>query len=242
MCTVSFIPVNDAYILTSNRDEKKLRGPAVPPAVYTNYGARLLYPKDADAGGTWISVNQNGNAGVLLNGAFSKHIAAPTYRKSRGLVLLELLSAKSPVLGFKGIDLHNIEPFTMVLLEDNQLYECRWDGNKKYRRLLAIDHAYIWSSCTLYSEVVVQKRERWFTRWRSENPQSSPEEISRFHHFAGDGDEQNDLLMNREGNMRTVSITSLEMSNSKASMVYYDKLNNKSHQKQIQLTSSFIPA
>ena len=38
MCTVSFIPVNDNYILTSNRDEKKLRRPAVPPAVYTNYG------------------------------------------------------------------------------------------------------------------------------------------------------------------------------------------------------------
>ena len=242
MCTVSFIPVNDNYILTSNRDEKKLRRPAVPPAVYTNYGTRLLYPKDADAGGTWICVNPNGNAGVLLNGAFTRHIAAPPYRKSRGLVLLQLLSAKKPVNGFKGIELHQIEPFTIVLLEDNQLYECRWDGNKKYRRLLANDQAYIWSSSTLYSEAVVHKRERWFTQWRSENPQPTQEEIIRFHHFAGDGDEQNNLLMNRDGDMLTVSITSLEISNSKASMVYYDKLNNNRYQQQMQLTSSLIPA
>ena len=242
MCTVSFIPVHDKYILTSNRDEKKLRSPAVPPALYNVNGSSLLYPKDADAGGSWMVVNQNGKAGVLLNGAFKKHIAAPPYRKSRGLVLLQLLSVKSPVHGFKGINLHNIEPFTLVLLEDSQLYECRWDGNKKYCRLLANDTAYIWSSATLYSEAILKKRERWFTHWRSENPRPTQEEIIRFHHFAGDGDEQNDLLMNRDGNMLTVSITSLEMSNSKASMVYYDKLNNTRYQQQIQLAPSLITA
>jgi hypothetical protein len=31
---------------------------------------RITYPKDADAGGTWIAKHENGNAVVLLNGGF----------------------------------------------------------------------------------------------------------------------------------------------------------------------------
>jgi hypothetical protein len=71
---------------------------------------------------------------VLLNGGFKKHIPSSAYKRSRGLVLLEILQAVMHVQYFKQMDLGEIEPFTLVLLENNHLYECRWDGSKKYYR------------------------------------------------------------------------------------------------------------
>ena len=71
MCTVTFIPGKDRYFITSNRDEKMLRKPAIAPQPYVINGNTLVYPRDADAGGTWIAMNENGNAAVLLNGAFT---------------------------------------------------------------------------------------------------------------------------------------------------------------------------
>ena len=95
MCTVSLIPGRESFFLTSNRDEKKIRRQAIPPAIYQYKGARLLYPRDADADGTWIAINQNGNAAVLLNGAFVKHKPRPPYNRSRGLVLLDIIAVLS---------------------------------------------------------------------------------------------------------------------------------------------------
>ena len=67
MCTVSYLPVKDRVFITSNRDEKKLRGRAVAPAKYAVDCIGLIYPKDRDAGGTWIALRDNGIAAVLLN-------------------------------------------------------------------------------------------------------------------------------------------------------------------------------
>src|SRR2546423_11704653 len=136
MCTVTFIPTADKIYLTSNRDEKSLRKQALPPRFYFHNDEQLIYPKDEDAGGTWIAANRNGNAAVLLNGAFVKHIPAPLYRKSRGLVFLDVIKSRMPLKYFLNIDLLDIEQFTLVLFENNNLNECRWNGSKKYTKKL----------------------------------------------------------------------------------------------------------
>ena len=122
MCTITFIPVKDKYFITSNRDEKTLRKQAIPPAVYYMDDSKLIFPKDADAGGSWIAVNENGNAAVLLNGGFVAHQPQPPYAKSRGLIFLEIIKAEMPVKYFMNMGLIKIEPFTLVLFEDNNLY------------------------------------------------------------------------------------------------------------------------
>ena len=76
MCTVSFIPVRDTFYLTSNRDEKRTRKKANPPIAYTVAGARMIFPRDGEAGGTWIVLKENGDAAVLLNGAFLHHLSS----------------------------------------------------------------------------------------------------------------------------------------------------------------------
>jgi hypothetical protein len=229
MCTVSFIPVNNKFYLTSNRDEKPERKSAYPPTVYCGKGSGLLYPKDATAGGSWICLNENGNAAVLLNGAFKKHIPEGSYRLSRGLIVLEIAAAERPMVSFSRIDLSDIEPFTIILFETGSLYECRWDGRQKHCVQLKNYRPYIWSSATLYDGEVVKKRELWFMKWLNKNPNPTQEDILLFHQFTGDGDINNDLKMNRDGKMLTVSVTGIELENYTGRMTYIDLKNNNTY-------------
>ena len=108
MCTVSFVQTNDTIIITSNRDEKTLRPSAIPPRSYTVNGKNLIFPKDPKAGGTWFVANAYGVILVLLNGAYEKHEVLLPYRKSRGLIVLDMISSLSPKDFWSEIDLENI--------------------------------------------------------------------------------------------------------------------------------------
>ena len=237
MCTVTFIPVKDKYYITSNRDEKFIRKQAIPPEMYFDKGSRIVFPKDADAGGTWIALHENGNAAVLLNGAFEKHISLPPYRKSRGIIFLEIFRADMPVHYFIHMDLQGIEPFTMIIF-NNCLYECRWDGTKKHCRQLKKHRPYIWSSSTLYEETVVKKRDQWFAAFLNRNPHPTQEDIFKFHQFTGDGDIQNDLRMNRNDLLSTVSVTGIALESNLCRMNYLDLKNNKTCQQEMRMAST----
>lgn len=226
MCTVSFIPVQGRYLLTSNRDEQVTRKPAFHPEWHSINGARILFPKDGKAGGSWIAVNENGNAAVLLNGAFEKHIPQPPYRKSRGQVLLEVVSATDPFATIHDYFLDQIEPFTLILLQENRLIECRWNGVHLFKKELAVDQPQIWASATLYDAETVAKRKAWFANFLQENPVPDQASVLRFHRFAGDGDAGNDLCMNRYNQLMTVSITAISLSRKGGTMIYEDILQN----------------
>lgn len=235
MCTVTFIPVKDKYFISSNRDEKQTRRQAIAPAVYRINNKNLIFPKDSDAGGSWIALHENGNAAVLLNGAFEKHIPMPSYRKSRGVVFIDIIGDEKPVKFFNESDLDQIEPFTLILVENNNLYECRWNGMEKYNRQLKKDRPYIWSSVTLYEKSVVQKREQWFAAFLSNHPRPTQKDILEFHQFTGDGDAHNDLLMQRAGVFSTVSISSMLLTAGRGSMKYLDLKDNSMHERKIEL-------
>ena len=239
MCTVTFIPANGKYFISSNRDEKNTRCQAIAPAVYKINNKKLIFPKDADAGGSWIALHENGNAAVLLNGAFEKHIPMSPYRKSRGVVFIDIIGDEKPVKFFHESDLYQIEPFTLVLVENNNLYECRWDGAEKYYRQLKKHRPYIWSSVTLYEKSVVQKRERWFASFLSNKPHPTQKDILEFHQFTGDGDAHNDLLMQRAGVFSTVSITSMLLTAGRGSMKYFDLKDKSMYEKKIELEPAF---
>ena len=91
MCTVTFYPNNNEYILTSSRDEVKYR-PTLPPKRYNINNQEITFPKDEVAGGTWIATNNNTKTVCLLNGAFERHQRKESYSRSRGLILLESFS------------------------------------------------------------------------------------------------------------------------------------------------------
>lgn len=243
MCTVSFIPVNDKVFITSNRDEKHWRLPAQPPMNYEFNNCEMIFPRDGDAGGTWISLCNNGNAGVLLNGAFTRHERKESYAKSRGLVFLEIMDHTRPLHTFLKTSLVGIEPFTLILWQQNNLYECRWDADEmKHCIPLKNYRPYIWSSSTLYNDEVRKKRELWFAKWLNQHPTPAKEEILEFHHFAGDGDQKNDLFMNREGKVFTVSITNIELDAEYGVMNYTDVVSKQKSEAEFIFSNHLIAA
>ena len=62
--------------------------------------------------------------------------------------------------------------------------------------------------------------------WLNKNPHPTQEAILQFHQFTGDGDIKNDLMMNRDGQMLTVSVTGIELSEYYGKMQYIDLKNN----------------
>jgi len=240
MCTVTYIPVKDKIFVTSNRDEKGWRSQAIVPASYAMQTGTIVFPKDTDAGGTWFAVHENGNVVILLNGGWVKHIPHPPYRKSRGLVLLDMIDDDDPVGKFLTSNFNNIEPFTLVIVCERKLYECRWDGKEKVHRKLQADNPHIWSSVTLYEDAVIAKREKWFREWLQKKPAPTQQDILLFHQFTGDGDSHNDLLMNRDGIVFTVSITSLESTGKSGVLQYLDCKNQQTHRQEFEFSKAIM--
>jgi Transport and Golgi organisation 2 len=242
MCTVSFIPAKGGAIITSSRDEKLVRTPALQPAAYLHKTGFITYPKDTQAGGTWFAVHENGNAAVLLNGAFEKHTSQPPYTRSRGLVLLDIADSEQPLKNFlqMPMDAATVEPFTLVLWQEQLLYECCWDGAAKHYVQKDNGMPHIWSSVTLYDAAIRQKRENWFRQWQQQCPHPQQHDAIAFHHFGGDGNIENDLVMNRSNILSTVSITSVELGHKKTAMIYNDLVAGSRHCKYALSNTSSI--
>ncbi|HEX4850737.1 MAG TPA: hypothetical protein VFV08_08030, partial [Puia sp.] len=113
-------------------------------------------------------------------------------------------------------------PFTGILWQENELLEFRWNGEKKYYRKLDPGQQHIWSSVTLYDTVTMNKRKSWFQEWIIKNAEPGWEEVMNFHLKSGDGDVKNDLLMNREDKVSTMSITSTVITPDLISMNHLD--------------------
>jgi len=207
MCTVSFVTANGKVIITSNRDEKVLRPNAIEPKNYLINNKNIIFPKDSKAGGTWFAVDEKGTILVLLNGANEKHQVAHSYRKSRGLIVLDIISSSSPKDFWQEINLKNIEPFTLVLFQNNELFQLRWNGIEKEATVLDNTKNHVWSSATLYSKDVRENRANWFYSFLESKPQVSEQEMLHFHRYTETENRQNGLVINRNEELKTLSIT-----------------------------------
>jgi hypothetical protein len=234
MCTVSFVATSDSVIITSNRDEKTIRPSAIPPKSYTINGQNLIFPKDPKAGGTWFVTKADGTILVLLNGAAEKHEVQLSYRKSRGLIVLEMISSASPKDFWVEIALEAIEPFTLVLFQNQELFQLRWDGQNKQTLALDTNKNHIWSSSTLYPALVREQRANWFHTFMSETDVVSKENLFDFHRHTQEGNEENGLVINRNNEMKTLSITQAVVHQNKVSILHYDLVE------QLDFSTSFI--
>lgn len=171
MCTLTFVPLeNKNFILTSSRDEQKTRKNSELPSFTEINNTKILRPVDGDAGGSWVGITDKGRTLCLLNGAFQKHTRNTPYRKSRGIILMELLAADSEK-EIESYDFDKIESFTLIWIEKKEssvsLTEYRWveEENKLYKKIVDTKFAYIWSSAKLYTSEIAEKREEWFEEW-----------------------------------------------------------------------------
>ena len=228
MCTVTYIPLgkND-FILTSSRDVPFSRERASQPKKYIEENVEMFYPKDGKGGGTWIGTSSKNRLICLLNGGFQYHTSRTEYKKSRGLIVKELLKIDDIRKGLNNINLLDVEQFTLTIVDWNknlELLEFVWDGKEKHLKIMS-QEPHIWSSSTLYDEGVKQLRQHWFTNWQN-TAEISQETILEFHHDAGIGDPHTDLMMDRKMG-GTVSITSIKKEQQYITMNYEDVLTKK---------------
>ncbi len=226
MCTVSYLPLENGFILTSNRDEWNQRPAALFPQEYTLFIQKITFPKDPQANGTWIAMSNDFTL-CLLNGAFVKHQHKPPYRLSRGLVLLDFFQYLSVEKYRSDYNFDGVENFTLLIKSNtsNAFHELRWDGTTLHHIELNHTEKYIWSSCTLYTDEIIAERKQWFADWLANHPEYTQEEIIHFHTFAGKGDESNDVIMKRENGVQTVSVTSIEKRLDNLQMRYIEVAN-----------------
>ncbi len=227
MCTVTYVPTANGYYLTSNRDEKVSRKKAILPTEYYKNGISLIFPKDADAGGTWIALKDNGDSICLLNGAFENFTPNKIYTLSRGKIVTQLAISNNIVSGFNNISLTKTAPFTLIIINNAKLFECKWDGELKHVKELCSASTHIWSSATLYNKNQQQLRQKWFNEWVAKNPLPSLYNIFSFHKNTGEGNSHYDLVMNRENKTFTVSITGISVTADASIMQYMDLLTNE---------------
>jgi len=224
MCTVTYLPLkNEQFILTSNRDVGYTRQEALAPKKYIEDGVELFYPKDGKAGGTWIGTSSKNRTLCLLNGGFVNHEFEGSYRTSRGKIVIDLLKCDNIENELIRINLIGIEPFTLVIVDWNEklrLMEFVWDGDNRHFKNLT-QEMYIWSSSTLFTEEMKNLRKKWFSTWRKNSP-IDQESILKFHHDAGIGDPNVDVILKRK-NVGTVSVTSV-FKNESGIQMYYEAI------------------
>lgn len=233
MCTVSFVPVKGQYIFTFNRDER--------PERYTPHFIRhkklaqkeIYFAQDSKSGGSWFVADSLGNVLMLFNGAFKKHIKAAAYKKSRGLILMEIAAAEDMLLCFKNISLDEIEPFSIVLFENKKLYRLTWNGMYKSGTQLLNQTSYIFSSATLYSDDVQHQRRQWLCKFLQQTAEVNSSTVFSFHAGYNANDKENGLVIERRDSCSTLSISQVVISDDLIQLLHKDLKSGQTHQQSI---------
>lgn len=133
MCTLSWWISESERGIVFNRDERRTRSRGeAPRIVEMENGTRILMPRDPDAGGTWLGVNDSGLIIALLNN-YPFHIPPRTNQISRGQLVVDLLrrtrSAEQCMDELNSRDCSIYQGFLLFALghNDGQL-ALKWDG------------------------------------------------------------------------------------------------------------------
>jgi len=121
---------------------------------------------------------------------------------------------------FENYNFWNIEPFTMIIV-DQDIYEFRWDGSTKYVKTLDKTEVHIWSSCTLYNQQSQDKREQLLRISLANTNLDDSEALIKAHTFYIPQDQSNGLFIDRDI-VKTISHTQVKLTGSVISMKHFD--------------------
>ena len=179
MCTLSFLPTKDGYVVSMNRDEKLSRHAGAIPEIRNLVGLKAICPLDVE-GGTWIAVTETGVTWALLN-------RNPTWqrekRRSRGVVILSALRSQTNEKELVEPELlQAVMPFRLVRIEDvaHSILEWIWDGQK----IALLDYpwqANNWFSSGQSDELASQIRGNTFAESRHDRDWGTVEWLRRMH-------------------------------------------------------------
>ncbi len=159
---MSWLRGGTGYDLFFNRDEKRARKPAEPPEERRVGSVRVLAPRDGEAGGSWISVNEHGLTLALLNGYRPADAAtAPACGRwtSRGELVMDLSDSRSAAAveqRLRSRDLASFRSFHLAAIDAGSARLASWID----RRLECVDDfsAPLISSSFEYEPVAESRR------------------------------------------------------------------------------------
>jgi uncharacterized protein with NRDE domain len=135
MCTLVFawqVFPDTPVVAAANRDEAVDR-PSSPPEV-TGADPRVLAPRDEEAGGTWLGVNEQGVFAAITNRWTDDGREGD---RSRGLLVREALERESAEAACqwleRELDERTYEPFNLVLADPNAALLVEYTGGVAVR-------------------------------------------------------------------------------------------------------------
>ncbi len=222
MCTLTYLPVQNGYIFTHSRDERKDRLSSKTFQKKKLNKQVLYYPEDLKAHGSWFAFSDKGISACILNGGSKPHRRKDKYRKSRGLVVIESFTYSCPQTFYEQYNFEDIEPFILIIHSGSQFTQLIHNEDNTTLHQLDSSLKYIWFSTTLYTKEIRDKRKQWFTNWLSQNSSITPASASKFHICSSDGDSENDLIISYWGILKMVSLTQVSLKKNKAELYYQD--------------------
>jgi hypothetical protein len=214
MCTISVVPDRDGFRLTCNRDERRQRRKALPPAWRTVGPRRAIYPVDPVGPGTWIGVNDSGLAAGLLNR--TPRGASPRSRSgltSRGLIVRRLMEARTLSIAIdlaRQLELSRFGLFRVILVEALNALALSSDGDVLALDELDATRPLMLTSSSLGDDLVDPARRRLFEDMMNVPRFEWLRRQDRFHSHQWPTHPAISVLMAR-ADARTVSRTSISV-------------------------------
>jgi len=202
MCTLSWKPQDNGYMLLFNRDESRLRPAALPPMMHTKNGVKFLTPTDSRHGGTWLLVNEHAISVALLNNyaaiSSSTRPAEPTLL-SRGMLPLacaDLTTVRSVIDFIKTNPLDSYPPFHLVAMGADEAMVLSWDGDSYGIKNLA-PFGEMLTTSALNTVSINAIRSRIFSEMVGEMATAQREQLEGFHWYRS-ADAASGIRMQRE--------------------------------------------
>ena len=227
MCTLTWL-FNDegqGYSLFFNRDELKTRKRASSPHMQqTNNGVNFLAPTDADAGGSWLAVNQYGLTICLLNN-YNAIDPANRVFKSRGEIVVALIDSHSIAAveeKLLAMDLSSYRGFQVVIFQ-HEVKEFSWDNVSLTQLIPQVPV----TSSSYESEAVCRNRQQYFQSMSAPIDLNSLAVFHRSHInedmglIEGKPDYSDSVCMHRELS-KTVSQCAVQVCADQVSIAYSD--------------------
>ncbi len=233
MCTLTIIPYNNKIFVGFNRDELRNRKIAIPPSFYVDNNIKMIYPKDANFGGTWIGANELGFLFFLLNynqkNLYKNYFFNKAYKnkKSRGLIIPELLKLESEKKiheYLQNFDYWNYSPFRLIFFNVNNfnVLQFIYSGRGKKTRCYTIP--FFQASSGLGDHKIYPLRKKLFNAFLQNQPSIKKQIL--FHDYKNPKNPLENIKVNRKL-AKTVSQIFILIHHQKAIIHYYDLIQKK---------------
>lgn len=225
MCTVTVVPDRDGFRMICNRDERRDRPPALPPAVHRLGDRTAVFPIDPHGGGTWVGLNDCGLAATLLNRT-SEVGGRPreVFARSRGVIIPALLGCASLDAALDAavaLDPGAFDLFRLLLVERMTTGILTSDGGTISVETRTLTAPLLMTSSSLGDSLVEEPRRRLFESMvLSKAPSEWLDAQSRFHVHRWRAQSEISVTMAR-ADARTVSRTFVHVTSSSKRLRYY---------------------